>query len=101
MASLAENIKRLALSPSPLNIIFEKNPQHCSKRVGEVNAGVFYLTCCSFGSGPRRDEIKHELKRLHSAPLLADIQSHLSSHWLQERKTDTVSFPFDNPFNVI
>ena len=43
----------------------------------------------------RRDEIKHELKRLHSVPLLAGIQSHLSSHWLQERKTDTVSFPFD------
>ena len=51
IVSLDGDIKPLALSPSPLNIIFEKNPLICSKRVGEVSAGVFYLTCCSFGSG--------------------------------------------------
>ena len=71
IVSLAENIK-------PLAFFLKKTPRHCSKRVGEVFVPMSSIRLVAVLGLGRRDEIKHELKLLHSAPLLADIQSHLS-----------------------
>ena len=81
IVSFDGDVKSLALSPSSSHISWKRmlnNPRNCSKIVGKVRQGVMvYLTCAVIGVDGQ-GEIQHGLKRLHSAPLHADVRSHLS-----------------------
>ena len=103
IASLGGDVKPLALSPLSLYFswrVTEKNPWHCSKRVGDVGPDVMvYLTCAIIGLGGR-GVIKtwtEVAARVRLYMLTSDLTSLVPpqfSHWLQVRKVGTVIILF-------